>query len=174
MVDIITHLMSKKYVDENLNNYYTKAETDKAIEEATKGNEWELIESIVCDGTYGNMARTGLTLKKAKIYFYMKAATEATTLCVEAKNNEGMFGYAWIGNGINTGERWANVYLESEGETAYCEYTNPATSSYGSAGLNRTTYKQDAATPINRIGIYATNNKMFPTNSTIEIWGVRA
>lgn len=136
---------------------------------------YELVETIVCDGTYGNISRTKLSLKKAKIVINMKAASAATTVCIEAYNDAGLFGYSWLGNCINTGERFATAWFVSDGMNAYTEFTSPGSAKYNTGGVNRTIYPLNANTPINRLGIYTSpNSNVFPAESTIEIWGVRA
>ena len=137
-------------------------------------DKYELIETIVCDGSYGNISKFNLALKKARVFLNMKAASDATSVGIEARNKAGMFGYAWIGNAINTGERFAYAFFVSDGKDAYTEYTTPAATNYGTGNLCRTASLLNAETPIDRIGIYATGGKMFPAESTIEIWGVRA
>lgn len=136
---------------------------------------YELIETIVCDGTYGNISRTKLSLKKVKIVLNMKAASAATTVCTEAYNDAGLFGYSWIGNCINTGERFATSWFVSDGMNAYAEFTSPGSAKYNTGGVNRTVYPLNADTPINKLGIYTSpKSNVFPAESTIEIWGVRA
>lgn len=145
-----------------------------SIEEHGSEGEYELIETIVCDGTYDNLKRTNLALSHAKIYFHMQAAEAAANVVIESNNDAGLFGYAVIPNGINTGERWSNVYLVSDGKNAYCESVNAVNSINGATSVNKTASRKDASTPINRISIYTGGNKMLPAGSTIEIWGVRA
>lgn len=136
--------------------------------------EYELIETIVCDGTFGNIRRTNLSLKKAKIFLNMKAASSAVTVCIEAYNESGLFGYARLGNMINTGERFASAYFVSDGKDAYTEFINPAALNYNTGSVSRTAFPQNADTPINKISIYVSSDGIFPAESTIEIWGVRA
>lgn len=136
--------------------------------------KYELIETITCDGTYGNLARTGLALKRAKIYLHTTAAAAAASVAVEINNGAGFFGYAWIGNGVNTGDRWAFVSVVSDGDDAYVEFTGPATQAYNTGAMMRTASRFDGTTPINKIGMYVAGGGLFPAGSTIEIWGVRA
>lgn len=158
-----------------INVIHMAADGSLSYKEADNGGEYELIETIVCDGTYGNMARTGLNYKEVKIYIHTTAATAANSIGVEMRNDAGLFGYAWIGNAINTGERWAYVYGKSDGKEAYTEYTTPATATYGTAGVCKTSGRLNAETPIKRIGIYASGSgAIIPAGTTFEIWGVRA
>lgn len=147
---------------------------DEGVLEVVPEPVYELIETIVCDGTYGNISCTNLALTHAKIYIHTQAATKAISVGAEARNTAGMFGYAWIGNGINTGERWAYVYFVSDGKNAYCEHIGPVSALYSTAAIAKTVERLDASTPINRIGVYASGGEMLPAGSTIEIWGVRA
>ena len=136
--------------------------------------KYELIDMIICDGTFTKIVKAGLSLKSAKIYLNMKPSESATSIAVECNNESGLFGYAWIGNCINTTERWAYVYVVSDGINAYVEYTNPSTSSYNCGGLNKTANRMNADTPINKISVYTSGGSLIPAESTIEIWGVRA
>lgn len=136
--------------------------------------EYELIETIVCDGTYGVFVRYNLALSHAKIHIHTQAAEEVNSIGVEAHNAAGMFGYAWIGNGVATNERWSYVYLVSDGKNAYCEYRGPVTAYYGTASVGKTVAVQDASTPINRFNVYVSGGGLFPEGTTVEIWGVRA
>lgn len=147
----------------------------EAVEFPSNGGQYELIETIVCDGTYGNINRTKLSLKKAKVFLNMKAASAAATVCIEAHNDAGLFGYSWIGNCINTVERFATAWFVSDGTDAYAEFTSPSTTKYNTGSVNRTVYSQNADTPINMLGFYTSpSGNVFPAESTIEIWGVRA
>lgn len=143
-------------------------------DKADKPKPYELIETIVCDGTYGNIKRAGLALSHAKILIHIKEAEAAANLVVEINNGTGMFGYSLITNGINTGERWTHVYAVSDGKNAYSIHTAVASTPYGAGALYKTAGKQDASTPINLIKIYAGGSKMLPAGSTIKILGVRA
>ena len=139
-----------------------------------KEPEFELIDTIVCDGTVSIVSKTGLTLTHAKVRIHTQAAAAVASIAVEARNDASMFGYAWIGNAINTGERWSYAYLVSDGKNAYCQYVGPATSTYGATAINKTVNEQDASTPINKITVYATGNALFPKDTVITIEGVRA
>lgn len=146
----------------------------EAVDFPSEG-EYELIETIVCDGTFNTFRKTNLSLKRAKIFLNMKAGSTAISGGVEGYNDAGLFGYAWLGSLINTGERFANVLLVSDGKNAYMEYVAPATAAVNSAAVNRTSYHQNADTPIKGIIIYASGSgALIPAGSTIEIWGVRA
>lgn len=136
--------------------------------------KYELIETIVCDGTFATIIRKNLALKKVKIFLSMKAASAAASCGVEAQNEAGMFGYAWIGNLINTDERFSSAYFVSDGKHAYAESVYPATAKHNTGNVARTVWYQNADTPINRLTIYVVGGNMFPAESTIEIWGVRA
>jgi hypothetical protein len=157
--------MEVKYVAD------TKGYVDKV---APSEGEYELIETIVCDGTFGNISRLKLSLKKAKVLLNMKAASAAASGGIEAKNEAGMFGYSWIGNMINTGERFSSAYFVSDGKDAYAELIAPAAGTNYVSALNRTVWHQNADTPINRINVYVSGGCLLPAGSTIEIWGVRA
>lgn len=141
---------------------------------APVAKQYELIETITCDGTYGVFGRTNMRLARAKIYLHTTAAATAVSLVAEISNSAGLFGYAWMGNGINTADRWAYLCAVSDGDEAYIEFTAPSAQQYSAAALSRTPSKYDGATPINKISIYATGGAMLPAGSTIEIWGVRA
>ena len=137
--------------------------------------ELEFIETIVCDGTYGNVSRSNLSLKRVVLYIHTQAATAAASIGIEVRNGKEMFGYTWIGNGINTAERWMYANAVSGGkQEAYIEATGPSTSKHTSNGLSRTPSRYDGDTPITRVNIYASGGVMLPNDSTIEIWGVRA
>jgi hypothetical protein len=136
--------------------------------------KYELIETITCDGTFGNLARTGLALKRAKIYIHTAAAAAATSIVAEINNGAGFFGYAWMGNAINTADRWTFISVVSDGEDAYVEFTAAAAQSYNAGAVQRTGSRFDGKTPISRFNMYVAGGGMFPAGSTIEIWGVRA
>lgn len=135
--------------------------------------KYELIETITCDGTFGNVSRSGLALRKAKIYLHTTAAVSAASIVAEINNVAGFFGYAWIGNAINTADRWTSINVVSDGEYAYVEHTVPAPQVYGTGAVSRTVGRYSGETPITRINMYASAG-MIPTGSIIEIWGVRA
>lgn len=141
-----------------------------------KGDEvkYELIETITCDGSYGNVARTGLALKRAKIYLHTTAATATATIVAEISNGAGFFGYVWAGNAINTADRWTFINIVSDGDDAYVEYTAAAAQSYNAGTLARTANRFDGKTPISRFNMYVGGGATFPAGSIIEIWGVRA
>lgn len=136
--------------------------------------QYELIETITCDGTYGNLSRTGLALKRVRIYLHTTAGAAAASVAAEIYNSAGFFGYAWIGNGVNVADRWAVVNAISDGDDAYVEFTSaPVTHAYNTGTMSRTAGRFDGKTPINRIGMYVAGGGLFPAGSTIEIWGVR-
>ena len=136
--------------------------------------KYELIETITCDGSYGNVSRTGLALKRAKIYIHTTAAAAAATIVAEINNGAGFFGYAWLGNAINTADRWTFINIVSDGDDAYVEFTAAAVQSYNAGAVQRTANRFDGKTPISRFNMYVAGGGMFPAGSTIEIWGVRA
>ena len=136
--------------------------------------KYELIETITCDGSYGNVSRTGLALKRAMIYIHTTAAAAAATIVAEINNGAGFFGYAWLGNAINTADRWTFINIVSDGDDAYVEFTAAAVQSYNASAVQRTANRFDGKTPISRFNMYVGGGGMFPAGSTIEIWGVRA
>lgn len=136
--------------------------------------KYELIETVTCDGSYGNLARTGLALKRAKIYIHTTAAAAAASVIAEINNGAGFFGYAWMGNAINTADRWTFINIVSDGDDAYVEFTAAAVQSYNAGAVQRTAGRFDGKTPISRINMYVASSGLFPAGSTIEIWGVRA
>ena len=106
-------------------------------EKADKEEPYELIESIVCDGTYGNINRRNVSYKKVKLCIHTTAAEASGVIGIEIYNNFGLFGYAWISGLINTAERWSYAEAVSDGQgDAYLEYTGPSSSAYGSANLS--------------------------------------
>lgn len=136
--------------------------------------EYELVEKIVCDGTVGIYAKTGLALKEVEIYIQTEAGEAAQSCAVELKNGSDLFGYAWLGNMINTGPRYAYVHGVSNGQgTAYLESAGPMEEKYRAAQMQRTAAKYDGTTPINRISIYCSGGALFPKDSIIEIWGIK-
>lgn len=142
--------------------------------EQIEHEEYELIETITLGDGVSNVTRTGLALKKVRMYIHTTAGTEAVSVAVEIYNDAGMCGYGWVANMVNTSDRYMYFYAESAGETAWAEYTTPATNVYNSGALYRTGGKLDGSTPIKKIVMYTSGNVAFPAGSTIEIWGVRA
>lgn len=137
--------------------------------------EFELIERIVCDGTVRTYLKTGLALKEVEIYIQTEAAETAASVGVELRNDAALFGYAWIGNLINTGIRYAYVHGVSNGSgNAYIEHTAPASSLYTATAMSRTPAKYDGTTFINRVNVYGSGGVLLPENSIIEIWGIQA
>lgn len=150
----------------------TKAYVDSAV----KGNEkeWELIETItVSENGITNIVRD-YKLNKLRAYIHTTPAASAYSMAAEIKNSGGMFGYSWIGNGINTADRY--IYLEavSDGDTAYVNCTAPSPTTYTAQMVNRTPTRFDGSTPINRFSIYVSGVGEFQIGTTIEIWGVKA
>ena len=137
--------------------------------------EYQLIETIVCDGTYGNIVRNNLSLTHAKIYLHTQKSESATSIYVEARNDAGLCGYAWIGSALSTGgERWSRVNLVSDGKRAYCNYVGPVSAIHEANTLYETVNVLDASTPINSIKINASGGIMYPKGTIIEIYGVQA
>lgn len=137
--------------------------------------EFELIERIVCDGTVSAYIKSGLALKEVEIYIQTEAAEKAASVGVELRNDAALFGYAWIGNLINTGIRYAYVHGVSNGSgNAYIEHTAPASSPYTATAMSRTPAKYDGTTFIKRVNVYGAGGVLLPENSIIEIWGIQA
>lgn len=135
--------------------------------------EYELIETIVCDGTFGSISRTNLSLKRAKLYINTKAGTEATAVNIRGYNDSGLFSNAYISSGVHTTDRFYSVVFVSDGKDAYVENTGSSAASYSASGLYRTAYRQNADTPIKMIDIVLSGG-VLSEGSIIEIWGVRA
>lgn len=142
--------------------------------EQIEHEEYELIETITLGDGVSNVTRTGLALKKVRMYIHTTAGTEAVSVAVEVYNDAGLCGYGWLSSLVNTADRYAYYYAESAGETAWVEHTTPTPNAYASNILSRTSYKIDGSTPIKQIVSYVSTGKTFPTGTTIEIWGVRA
>lgn len=138
-------------------------------------HEYELLETIICDGTYNSISMQNLALKEVKIYMQTEASETAHSVAVEMTNDSALFGYAWIPSLINTAKRYSYVHGVSDGVgDAYIEASNPSSTKYTAATLMRTPTKYDGTTPIKKVSIYAADKAMIPADSIIEIWGVRA
>lgn len=152
--------------------HYTKAEIDAAIEEATKENEWELIETIVCDETYSAIKRTTLSLCEMELFITTPAADTAVSAACEVSNNA-FFGYAWLSNAVNTGVRYTYIHAVSMGGRAYIESVVSQERRIA-AGLSRSAAKFEGTTPIKSFSFYLSNGANIPKDTVVEIWGVRA
>lgn len=142
---------------------------------SNENGEYELIEKIICDGTQSIYTRNNLALKEVEIYIQTEVNETAASVGVELTNGSALFGYAWLGNLINTTKKYVYLHGVSNGHgNAYLENTAPGTTVYTTTTLNRTPTKFDGTTPIRKISIYGSSNAIFPADTIIEIYGIRA
>lgn len=132
----------------------------------------ELIETIVCNGTYAAVKRTGLSLREMELYITTPVADAAESLGFEVSNDK-FFGYAWLSNAINTGVRYTYVHAVSNGGRAYVA-SAVSQEKRRTTGLSRSAGSFDGTSPIKTFSFYTSNNMNIPDGTTIEIWGVRA
>ena len=153
---------------------YTGTEEEFA-EKLAGENKPELIERITCDGTYGAITRTELSLRKLWIYFDVPVSEAKYNINVNAFcANNYQFGYANITEAISTARRCSGVYAVCNEHEAYMERIAPASLPYNAGAVARTTGRRDGTDPISKINITTSSNGVLPAETIVEIWGVRA
>lgn len=163
--------------------YYTKAETDTAISEATNETEFELIDTITINEggiyqVYLNTEPNGTLYNFKKVLVQANSAAASATL---AKNiyfvdSQGKRYQCYIKAFSTTKEQksWGYIEVRKDG-VIFTEsgYVNSA--SYDNADESKTRYrKEEPDITIKRVEVFAGANGLFPVGTTINIWGVRA
>ncbi len=171
----------------DLSGYYTKAETDAAIGEATKEDEYELIETITIEEVIRVLYRYDTAgnkpaLKTAWVRITTQPLSQSTTGYVyfygdETESLSYRIGGAYVSGMSNTGERTSNTLIVPK-YGRWFSWTFGAAADDGNSTQIASYAKLNGKYSIEEYPtirhIEVRQQSAFAIGTIIEIWGVRA